>query len=294
MLRRIRLPSVENVVAGSRFLVRLPIGPTYTAVHLLLTNITVASSHIRNLEFAINGRRVQGFLDAFDLDKLNVRRGFPAAATNGILTMHFRRPEMEEIEDASLFDIGTAKAYKDGTPAETIVETLTISGDLDSGLSSPGIVAYATTTSNVRPLGMIQKVLNFPKTVTISTSGTENEIDGFPIGYPNAVLLGMYLRESTAGIVKSLRATANIRGASVDLLENIPEAVMTQSEETMGRANVAGLYAWDLVNDSGQALDGLPLIDVGDLRIRPTCLHTTITTGGLTVYVDLADTFQGA
>lgn len=294
MLRRVRLPTPENVAEGSRFQVKLPIGPTYTKVDLVLAGTAFTAAMISNLEFAINGRAVQRFATGTHLNRFNQRLCRPAQATNGILTLHFRRDEMEEIEDASLFDIGTAKKYADGRDAEVIVETLTISGDI-SGSTSPMMTAYATTSSNIRPLGMIQKVLNFPKTVAISTSpGTESDLDGFPIGYPNAVLLAAHLVESTDGIITKLRASANIRGANVDLLEDIPVAVLKQADEAVGNTEQTAMVHWDLISDSGQALDGLPLAEVGDLRLRPTCAHASITTGALTVYLDLADTFQGA
>lgn len=296
MLRKVRLPTPDQVANGSRFTVKMPVGPTYVRVDLKLGG-TFTPAHITNLEFSINGRPIQRFASGSDLDKMNQRLGRPAASTNGILTFYFRRTELEEVEDAELFDIGTARPDP-ANPLDfnsVIVETVTITGDV-SGATSPTMEAWAMQSSKLRPLRMMTKILNFPKTFTVSASpGTEGDFDAYPIGYPNAVLLGVHLKETVDNTITKVRATANIAGASMELLENVDVAQLINADSGATRAKTtqAGWVHWDLC-ESGQVMDGLPLNALSDLRTRLTCAHATNTSESVTVYVDMVDTFQGA
>lgn len=294
MLRTVRLPSAENVVSGGRFQVKLPIGPTYTDAGLQLGG-SITAAIIGELEFAINGRPVQRFASGTDLDKINQIFGIPASSTNGILTIPFRQSWLEEQEEAELFDIGTARPTSAPEDRDSpIVETLTISGTLGT-FTSGTITPWATTSSKIRPLRMIRKVLNFPKTMAASSSGTENDFDSFPIGYPNAALLAAVVKETTAGIVSKVRVNANIGGVSMDLLESTPVAVLKQSGELgyKARTVVSGYPLIDFIG-SGQLLDAVPLGAAGDLRARLTLTSGSVTSETETVYTIIADTFQGA
>lgn len=293
MLRTIRLPSAENVVANGRFQVKLPVGPTYTAVHLKLGTYVVAN--ITNLEVAVNGRVIQRYASATDLDKFNQARGLPASTANGVLTIPFRQNWLEEIEEAELFDLGTARPdYNNPLDAQSpVVESVTISGDLAN--VSGTITPYAETSSKVRPLRMMLKVVHFPKTMTASSGGTENDFDGYPTQYPNAVLLSTAFKETTAGIISKARVTANIGGAQMEVVENVDDEIIAHIAacQAKPRTDIAGYPMIDFVG-SGQLLDGIPLGAASDLRARLTLADAVVTSEVVTVYAFMADTFQGA
>lgn len=294
MLRKVRLPTPDNVGNGSRFTVKLPVGPTYAGVMLVMAG-TFTPAMIANLEFSINGRAVRRYALGSHLDKLNQRMGIPAAATNRVLQFWFRRNELEEIEDAEMFDIGTARPDP-MNPADRdspIIESLTITGDV-SGASNPVLTAYALQSSKIRPLRMLTKVMYYPKTFTVSTGGTEGDFDAFPIGYPNSVMLGMHAVEAVDDTITHVALTANIGGASTDIIQNAPVAVLKNADEGAVKPKVwqSGMVHVDLI-ESGQVADGLPLGACGDLRARLTCLHASNTTELVHLYTDVVDTFQG-
>lgn len=295
MLRKVRLPTPDNVGNGSRFTVKIPVGPTYAAVDLLMGG-TFTPAMISNLEFSINGRPVQRFALGSHLDKLNQRLGRPAAATNRVLRLSFRRTELEEVEDAELFDIGTARPDP-ANPLDRdspVVETLTITGDI-AGATNPTLSAWAWQSSKIRPLRMMTKVMYFPKTFTVSTTGTQGDFDAFPIGYPNAVLLGVHCVETVDDTITTVGLEANIGGAATQLVQDVPVALLKNEDEGATKPKVwqSGMVHVDLIA-SGQVLDGLPLGACGDLRSRLTCLHASNTTELVHIYTDMADTFQGA
>lgn len=295
MQRIIRLPTPDNVANSSRFTVKLPVGPTYAAAHLVLGG-TFTAANISNLEFSINGRPIQRFKSGTHLNKYNKRNGRPDSDTNNVLSIWFRRSELEETEDAELFDIGTARPDPNNADDKysPVVETLTITGDV-SGATSPTMTAFATTSSKIRPLRMMTKIMYFPKTFTVSTGGTEGDFDAFPIGQPNAVLLGAHLAETVDNTVTAVRLTANIAGSTVELIENGSAALLKHLDEGSAKPKTwqAAFVHLDMLTGSGQAMDGVPLATVGDLRARITCLHASNTTEELTIYADMADTFQG-
>lgn len=295
MLRYTRLPTPENVANSSRFTVKLPIGPTYASAHISFGG-TVAAANITNLELAINGRPVRRYASAAHLDKFNQRRGKPAMATNQILSFYFRRDWLEEIEEAELFDLGTARPDP-SNPMDAqspVIESITISGDL-SGATNPTAEAWAYTSSKVRPLRMLEKCLYFPKTFSVSTAGTEGDFDAFPIGYANAALMEIHLVETVDNTITKARLTANIAGSSVEIIENATVAQLSDLEKSFAKpaTTQAGMVHIDLLG-SGQLLDALPLSAVGDLRARLTCLHASNTSEVVTTYACIADTFQGA
>jgi hypothetical protein len=175
------------------------------------------------------------------------------------------------------------------------VETVTISGTL-STFTAGTITPYAETSSKVRPLRIVRKILNFPKTMTASSGGTENDFDGYPIGFPNAVLLQTIFKEpTTAGIISKARLVANIGGASMDVVENVEDEVMAhiQACGPKARTDVASYPMLDFTG-SGQLLDGIPMGAAGDLRARLTLADGSVTSEVITVYAVIADTFQGA
>jgi len=156
-----QLPSWSNVAPGSTATLQIPIGVTYDSIHIKYSGVTLAQ--LKNLELRINGKVVQSYIDAVRLQDIN--KHYKRNIKTGVLTLHFVRPEMDNVALRRMTALGTAD-----------VSTLDIRVDIDAATLAPVLEAHAIKSPQ-SALGMITKVKRFP--ASSATSGLK-EIDNIP------------------------------------------------------------------------------------------------------------------
>lgn len=285
MKNRIELPDPINVANGSRFALHVPVGPTYDRINLELGG-TFTPAMISNLTFKINGKAVRNYKTGQVLDDINAMYGRGTYdATNRQLAMWFYRPEMEEVEDANLFALGTnnqlLRKDQGGRPVNGLfVRTVTIEGDI-SGATSPTLKAWARVATETKPLLFVEKVLYMP----YNAPAGEGDYPNIPRS-PLSILTAAFL-SSAADDITQVRITANVNGSQE---EPYKMTNLRNDEELVndGRALVATYFHIDLI-PTGQFGEGLPLGVLQDLRIKPT----KTTAANIDIHAEFYDTVVG-
>lgn len=259
MRKLTKLPSISNVGAGLTATLNCPIGLTYDMIMLAYSGVTRAQ--IKDIEVVINGKTIQTFASATELQDINDFYGRDDIA--GYVTLYFARPEMDNVTMQRMTALGTAD-----------VQTLSVNVDIDAAAAAPVITAHAVLSER-QPLGLITKVKAFPMSSAVAG---EIEIDNIPRGP----------RIQAIHLLK-----ADISNIEVELDgQKIYEASKTLGEVVQkqhGRVPVtakATHFDTQLEGDSAQAL-----ITAGsaDFRLRPTLT----TSGAVRVVVEYLDGLNG-
>ncbi|MBE0507789.1 MAG: hypothetical protein IBX50_13945 [Marinospirillum sp.] len=224
-----KLPSLANVAPGSTATLNCPIGRSYDRIILEYTGVTLAQ--MKNLRVELDGKPIQEFKDAVQLNDLNKYYGRFEAA--GFITIWFNRPEMNTLEHQRVTRLGT------GAGGQGVVQTFQISFDVDSAATAPVVRAHAVQ-SEASPLGMITKVKQF---VFSSATAGQFEIDSIPRG-PRILAVHCFKSDVTA--VEVEQNSRKIREGSKELLEFLQQesgrAPMTAKATTIDFTQEADLY----------------------------------------------------
>jgi hypothetical protein len=272
MIRTNKMPSMSNVAAGSTASANLPIGLSY--LRLMMTYAGVTLAQLKNLVIEINGKPVQAFKDAAELDKLN--QYYKRGAANGILNIWFIRPELTgkksqataqgiiTVNDSDLTAIGTAD-----------VQTLTLKVDIDAGAAAPELTLHAVRGPQ-QPLGLITKVKSFPR--AFATTG-QQDIDTLPRGGARIAAIHLFKADVSA---------AEVEANSVKVIDG-PKALLEEEQTRMGRTPQTGSATHLDFCLSGDILDSLETRGLQDFRLRPTI----DTQGEVRAIVEYLDGFAG-
>jgi len=247
------MPSVQNVVSGNSSSAELPVGLTYDILYAKLTNITLAQ--LTNIEIRVNGKAVQSFATATELDDINEYHG-RRVFTNGVLPIYFIRPELVLPSEQRITALGT----KD-------VTTLSFHADIDAACSSPALVLYAQQSASTL-MGVITKIRRFPR--ASATSG-EFEISNIP-------------KLGRIACVHFFKSDVSEILAKVDGRETIDatKTILEESQRGWGKTPItAGCTHADYILN-GMLQDSLITAGVQDLSFRPTL----DTSGALEVVVE--------
>ncbi|MDT0603492.1 major capsid protein P2 [Thalassotalea castellviae] len=156
-----QLPSISNVVAGSKASLLVPLGFTYDIIKLKYSGVTLAQ--IEDIEVRIGSKPIQRYKDGERLNDINKYYGRNVEA--GVLTLWFIRPEWDNKDERRMTAIGTAD-----------ISSFDIQFKINAAAVAPVVTAYAVRSLNT-PLGLITKVKDFP--MSSATSGIQ-EIDNIP------------------------------------------------------------------------------------------------------------------
>ncbi|MFK5948521.1 MAG: major capsid protein P2 [Methylococcales bacterium] len=250
MRKLVKLQSIQNVSAGSKATLSLPVGLTYQSIKLLLTNVTLAQ--IKNIEVIINGKTIQTFIDGLEIDAMNKYESL-AASANGFLTLYFARPSMHSLRDQRITAIGTQD-----------VATFSLSFDLDAAVVSPIVEAWATQT-DPEPLGLIRKIKRFP----LNMGAGLNEIDNLPRG--GARIQRIHLKKADIELV-----TVEIDSVKVFDQTN---AVITDTQAEYGLTKQSGYTHLDWTQD-GDLSQALATVYPNRKSIQDFRVMATVTAAG--------------
>lgn len=240
MRKIIKLPSVQNCVAGNTATLDCPIGLTYDALFITLTNITLAQ--LTNIEIRVNGKTIQEFADGEELNALNVYHG-RRTFSNGVLPLYFIRPEMTLPIEQRMTALGTAD-----------LATLSFHADVAAACSSPAMVVRAQLSA-AEPMGVITKIRRFPR-----AAAAAGEFE-----FANAPKLG---RIACVHFKKSDVSNVLIK---VDSRETVDasKTVLSEVQAGFGKTAQTGYTHADYIMN-GLIQDSLITRGVQDLSMRPT------------------------
>lgn len=257
-----KLPSLSNVAAGAQATLNCPLGLRYDAIHL---NHNVADlTKIKNIDVLVNGKVIQSFKDAQQLQDINDYYGRFEPAS-GTVTIWFFRPEMATPFDRRLAALGTAD-----------VQTLSVRMDLDGTLVSPTIEAYAMQGPQ-EPMGLITKIKSFSSSHAVSG---KIEIDNI---VRTARVAAIHLFKADVTAVELDVNTRRVYESGKTLGETIQKQY-GRVPQTATSTHVDFLLEGDIAE--GLILDPS---QVFDFRIRPTLG----TSGALQTVVEYLDGFAG-
>lgn len=265
-----KLPSVQNVSAGSTAALHLPCGMTYDYIDFVLENITLAQ--MTNIEVRINGKTIQNFGSGTELDTINKYHG-RVAFQNGVLRLWFMRPELPTLQIAnngSLVDqryvtsIGTSD-----------VATFSIHFDISGDCVSPTVTAYAQK-SPAAPLGFFTKIKAFPR--SYSTTG-QQEIDTLPRSGARIAAIHLF---------KSDVSEVNVEVDSIKVYD-VTKTLGEELQKDFGKSPVSDSATHIDFLMNGSLDDALKTYGVQDMRLRPVI----DTVGSVRTVVEYLDGYEG-
>lgn len=255
-----KLQSLSNVTAGATATLNLPLGVSYEVVKFKLSGVTPAQ--MENLKLIINGRTVQTYKTAAELQEINGYKGYPADAS-GYLTWYFVKPELNMIGDQRFTKLGTAD-----------IQTLSIEFDINAAATTPVVTATALISNNA-PLGIISKVIRFTKATAVAGL---DEIDNIPTN--GARISAIHFKKDD---LKSIEVEMN----GMKVYE--AEQVMAQEfQKAYGKVPNANYFHvdWVLEGDSSEAL-----VTAGAQDFRFKVDHTAA--GAMDMIVEYLDVLNG-
>ena len=171
MREYVKLPTISNQAAGNTVTITLPVGNTYSRVHLdrKAGGTEVPVGEITNVKIEINGKIVSEWPTLGRMESM--QRHFGHTAKEGVTTFEFRRGELKTEEERRYFGLDT-----NGSQGIT---TAVIKFDLGAGFPEGGrLEAFAEKLQSVAGApNWLTKVRRF--IVPVTAAGTI-EIDNIP------------------------------------------------------------------------------------------------------------------
>ena len=257
------MPTLQNVVPGGRVTLNAPLGLTYDQITFQLENVTPAD--MTNLKVITGSKAQWDVKDAVRIADLN--SFYDKADETGFLTLWFYRPWMSTEEERALTSIGTLD-----------IPSLTIQFDLDSGVTSPKITAFAVRRK-AQEMGVITKLREFP--VTFATAGRQ-DIDNIPRG---GRIAAFHLFKAD---VSDIEVEIN-NGTGAGKVVEWPKTLLEVVQKQYGRQPVSAKATHVDMNLLGKAGQFMPTKGLVDMRLKPEIGSA----GGLTTLVEYIDGFNG-
>ncbi|OBU24957.1 hypothetical protein C0Z01_14175 [Photobacterium kishitanii] len=262
----VKLPTIQNVVAGGTSVINLKLGLTYDKIEVRYSGAT--SDQIKNIKLMLNGREVQYFESAKQLDAIN--KYYNRNIEAGRFVIWFVRPEMTEVVEQRVTALGTADLV-----------TATLEFDIDSSVDTTKLKACAyAVQSDASNAGMITKVKRFP--VTFAVGGVQDIAD---IPKPNtAMIAAIHLFTQVAGNIKQIAVEVD----SVNAIDQVDVDVLAENQKDRGRvpdSNECVVCDWMLEGELSEAMQ----LNVQDFRLKPEIANA----GGVVMMIEYIDVALG-
>jgi len=262
MRKTVKLPSISNVGTSLTATLNCPTGLTYDRITLAYSGTSVTRAMMSNIQVLINGKPVQTYGDADELQDINDYYG--RADNAGYVTLYFARPELDNVAQQRLTALGTLD-----------VQTLAINIDITA--AAPGDFALTATAvqSEPQPLGLLTKVRAYPFSSAVSGA---IEIDNIPVG-PRVQAIHLF-KSDISNLVLELD------GVKVYETTKALGEVIQKEHGRVPVTSSATHFDSQLENDNAQAMITK---GVQDFRLRPTL----DTSGAVRVVVEYLDGLAG-
>lgn len=269
----IRLPSLSRVVAGSKAVLELPIGPTYRRLFFVATAAAgLDATDFGRVDVLIDGKVVQTFKDATRMKALNDYYGRAPdvfGATRSEFAIHFERAELADMVYRRAPGIGTAD-----------VQTFNVEVQIAAAAPADiAMVAYAEIDPTPQKLGVFFKVREYSFSSAVAG---QVEIDKLPKG---AWYSALHLFK---GDVSSIEVEAN-QAKAIDATKEILERTQKEASPIKRVPQTAAATHIDFITD-GDLSQSLRTDLLNDFRIKATLA----TAGAMDIVAETFDTLQGA
>ena len=191
-----KMPDPQNVVAGQRATVRLPVGNTYNMLFIRAktagADMTEAQmkSMLGDVRLLIDGDLK---IEASATELLDLAKYYGVTIQNGVLPVIFSRPWQRSIVGEDVLSYGTAD-----------VSTMDLTVDIDSGATTPTLELYAIQSQGT-PLGQHCVIKRHSRTVSATGEVEEANLPRGDFG-----LMALHL---TTDAVSTVEVRANERKA---------------------------------------------------------------------------------
>jgi Viral coat protein P2 N-terminal domain len=254
-----KLPSLANVGAGQTATLNCPVGLTYERIELEYSGVTLAE--MKNVEVVVNGKPVMTFKDMARVEALNDYYG--RAKTAGFITLHFARPEMNQLNDQRIMALGTQD-----------VATLAVNIDIAASATAPVIKAHAVL-SEPQKLGAFIKVREFQFDASVAG---DLEISTLPKG--PRIMAAHFFKADVDSVEVEIDSQRVFDGS---------KALIQSLQKTYGRVPQTALAThFDTVLE-GDPSQSLSTRNAQDMRFR----LELATAGGVSILVEYLDGFAG-
>lgn len=282
-----KLPDVSNVAAGATATIRVPTGPTYDRINLVVgaaagaANLAALLAAFTAVRVLINGRVIQEYPSLTVLDDINSYHGRIAASGSGtqaLISLHFRRPEVKSFgkDSDGISVLSEVQAERVTSIRTGDVDTFTVEMTAAPGLTTPTIQAFSEEADGIAlPLGFMTKIRRH----TYNPAGASDfEISDWTRG---GRLMAIHVQKADATVV-------TIKANNSAVIDAITKTVLQRMQVEEGRVPVAGYTVVDFIGNGD--LDGA-LVTAGLRDLRTTL---TLGSGGATnVFLEYLDVFQG-
>lgn len=271
-----KIVNIENVLAGRRATVRLPLGPTYDKIHFALTNCVAAD--LTNIKLELSGILVSDIASGALMQKVDSYLGRTHEA--GFLTWHFNEDDvLAELQEGRFFGLATQG-----------LTSATISFDIAAGLTDPAIDVFVERSEPWPAVGQwIRKFRSYPvnQAAGAFTDTTTLPLPRNPqVPGPNGAMIDQPVYAARYYVEKSDIQEVKLTIDSV-VFSDLPKATQEYMQRRYKRVPQSGMNVIDftLQGDMRQAFPLLPTIQ--DYRIQ----HKAATSGQTLIHVDYYDRF---
>ncbi len=209
----VKVPKKNTPKKGTQFPVRLQMGPTYEVIDFYLKG-GLTKAHLENIRVEVRGKPIQVFKNATVLDQINQAWKRPQAGRADLLRLWFYRPELDKLEQARNFALGTQDV-------DTVVITMDIAADAPD---TADIDIKARVTAE-QPLGVITKIKAFPQSFA---QGGEQQIADIPTAGA-AVAAMHFVTEHANHITLELDSLKVVDGSRQELHDAYSESLAAQT-----------------------------------------------------------------
>lgn len=270
--KMLKLPSMSRVVAGSKAVLELPIGPTYRRLIFVATAAAgLDITDFGRMDVLIDGKVVQTFKDATRLKAMNdyyARGADSYAAARCEFAIHFERAELHDLAYRRAPGIGTID-----------VQTFNVEIQLAAGAPADiAMVAYAEIDPTPQPLGVFFKVREYAYNSSVAG---QVEIDKLPKG---AWYSAIHLFKAD---ISNVELEAN-QAKAIDATKAILERIQKEASPKARVPQTASATHIDFITD-GDLAQSLRTDLLNDFRIKPTL----DTAGAVDIVAETLDTLQG-
>lgn len=270
--KMLQLPSMSRVVAGSKAVLELPIGPTYRRLFFVATAAAgLDAGDFGRMDVLIDGKVVQTFKNAARLSAINAYYGRAAdsyAATRCEFAIHFERAELVDLAYRRAPGIGTAD-----------VQTFNVEIQIDAGAPADiSMVAFAEIDPTPQPLGVFFKIREYAFNSAVAG---QVEIDKLPKGAWYSVI---HLFKAD---ISHVEVEAN-QAKAIDATKAILERIQKEASPRARVPQTSSATHVDFITD-GDLAQSLRTDLLNDFRIKPKL----DTAGAVDIVAETLDTLKG-
>lgn len=251
-----RLANVQNAVAGGICTIHIPSGPTYDGFTVRFAGATATEGRVQSIRLIVNGKTVQEFLDASDLDERNQYHGYDAmSATPFDMYLPMRSLDVQAAGILSTIDAERLTSLRTGDLGPIMLQFTLNAAYVDAS------AANVTASAQVKPgAPEASGLMVFTRRSSYNAGGAgEFVINDIPrVG-----------RVKAHHIIKADATEVTIKRDRVAIWDGALKTAIQDDQDQNGRVPVAGRTVVDYCVN-GNLDESVDLRGVSDYEMRLT------------------------